>query len=394
MDFKVKWSGKSIDYTEEEINAVVNVMRTADPQTQGKYLNEFESAFSKYIGGQPCFGVTNATHALELIADLTGVKKGDEVIIPSHTYCASAIPFGRTGAKLVWADVDPDTFLVSLDSIKSLVNEKTKVIVVVHLYGMIIPNIEEIVNFAKSKNILVVEDCAQSLGAKLNSKVCGTFGDYGAYSFHGQKNITTLGEGGIITLKDESQAKKIPGIRHNGHAPFLNKIEYWIPAMSNVDLDIEGIWPHNFSLTEAQAALGTVLLGRLDTLTNNRRERAKKFRDAFANFPELKFQKITNDNSHSHHLLVAKFQGKESGKSRDAFLSTLSKKYKVQAIVQYYPLNRYDLFKKMGFGEANCPNADAFFDNMVSFPFHITMSESDFDYMIDSIQKALIELRG
>ncbi|MGJ4733841.1 DegT/DnrJ/EryC1/StrS family aminotransferase [Leptospira levettii] len=394
MDFKVKWSGKSIDYTEEEINAVVNVMRTADPQTQGKYLNEFESTFSKYIGGQPCFGVTNATHALELIADLTGVKKGDEVIIPSHTYCATAIPFGRTGAKLVWADVDPDTFLVSLDSIKSLVNEKTKVIVVVHLYGMIIPNIEEIVNFAKSKNILVVEDCAQSLGAKLNSKVCGTFGDYGAYSFHGQKNITTLGEGGIITLKDESQAKKIPGIRHNGHAPFLNKIEYWIPAMSNVDLDIEGIWPHNFSLTEAQAALGTVLLGRLDTLTNQRRERAKKFREAFANFPELKFQKITNDNSHSHHLLVAKFQGKESGKSRDAFLSTLSKKYKVQAIVQYYPLNRYDLFKKMGFGEANCPNADAFFDNMVSFPFHITMSESDFDYMIDSIQKALIELRG
>ena len=394
MDFKVKWSGKSIDYTEEEINAVVNVMRTADPQTQGKYLNEFESAFSKYIGGQPCFGVTNATHALELIADLTGVKKGDEVIIPSHTYCASAIPFGRTGAKLVWADVDPDTFLVSLDSIKSLVNEKTKVIVVVHLYGMIIPNIEEIVNFAKSKNILVVEDCAQSLGAKLNSKVCGTFGDYGAYSFHGQKNITTLGEGGIITLKDESQAKKIPGIRHNGHAPFLNKIEYWIPAMSNVDLDIDGIWPHNFSLTEAQAALGTVLLGRLDTLTSNRRERAKKFREAFANFPELKFQKITNDNSHSHHLLVAKFNGKEAGKSRDEFLSLLSKKYKVQAIVQYYPLNRYDLFKKMGFGEANCPNADSFFDNMVSFPFHITMSESDFDYMIDSIQKALIELRG
>lgn len=394
MDFKVKWSGKSIEYTQEEINAVVNVMRNGDPQTQGKYLVEFEKVFSDYIGGQTCFGVTNATHALELIADLAGVKSGDEVILPSHTYCASAIPFGRTGAKLVWADIESDTFLISLDSIKALVNEKTKVIVLVHLYGMIIPNIEEIVNFAKSKNIIVVEDCAQSLGAKLNGKVCGTFGDFGAYSFHGQKNITTLGEGGIITLKNEYLAKKIPGIRHNGHAPFLNKKEYWIPAMSNVDLDLDDVWPHNFSLTEAQAALGTVLLKRLDQLTSARRERAKKFRHYLSELPELRFQKISNDESHSHHLLVAKFEGKEYGKSRDEFLSLLSKKYKVQAIVQYYPLNRYDLFKKMGFGEANCPNTDEYFDNMVSFPFHITLPESDFDYMLESIKNAILELRG
>ncbi|WP_061222748.1 DegT/DnrJ/EryC1/StrS family aminotransferase [Leptospira weilii] len=394
MDFKIKWSGRSIDYTQEEIDTVVEVMKTADPQTQGKYLQQFESDFSNYLDGQPCFGVTNATHALELIADLTGLKSGDEVIIPGHTYCASAIPFGRTGATLVWADIDPETFLVSFESIQKLVTNKTKVIVVVHLYGMIIPDISEIAKFAKSKNILLIEDCAQSLGAILNGKSCGTFGDFAAFSFHGQKNITTMGEGGILTLKNTSLSGKVPGLRHNGHAPFLNKTDYWKPAMSNVDLDLDGIWPHNFSLTEVQAALGSVLLKRIALLTKERRKRAQKFINSFNEFEELFFQKQNNSEAHSYHLLVAKYKSVKNGKNRDDLISILSKKFKIQVIVQYYPLYRYDLFKKMGYAKAICPVSDDFFDNMISFPFHIWMSENDFDYMIASVKQALIELRN
>ncbi|EMJ54218.1 DegT/DnrJ/EryC1/StrS aminotransferase family protein [Leptospira interrogans str. UT126] len=394
MDFKIKWSGRSIDYTQEEIDTVVEVMKTADPQTQGKYLQQFESDFSNYLDGQPCFGVTNATHALELIADLTGLKSGDEVIIPGHTYCASAIPFGRTGATLVWADIDPETFLISLESIQKLVTNKTKAIVVVHLYGMIIPDILEIAKFAKSKNILLIEDCAQSLGAVLNGKSCGTFGDFAAFSFHGQKNITTMGEGGILTLKNVSLADKVPGLRHNGHAPFLNKTDYWKPAMSNVDLDLDGIWPHNFSLTEVQAALGSVLLKRIALLTEKRRKRAQKFINSFNEFEELSFQKQNDSKAHSYHLLVAKYKAVKNGKNRDDLISILSKKYKIQVIVQYYPLYRYDLFKKMGYAKAVCPASDDFFDNMISFPFHIWMNENDFDYMIASIKQALIELRS
>lgn len=394
MDFKIKWSGRSIDYTQEEIDTVVEVMKTADPQTQGKYLQQFESDFSNYLDGQPCFGVTNATHALELIADLTGLKSGDEVIIPGHTYCASAIPFGRTGATLVWADIDPETFLISLESIQKLVTNKTKAIVVVHLYGMIIPDILEIAKFAKSKNILLIEDCAQSLGAVLNGKSCGTFGDFAAFSFHGQKNITTMGEGGILTLKNVSLADKVPGLRHNGHAPFLNKTDYWKPAMSNVDLDLDGIWPHNFSLTEVQVALGSVLLKRIALLTEERRKRAQKFINSFNEFEELSFQKQNDSKAHSYHLLVAKYKAVKNGKNRDDLISILSKKYKIQVIVQYYPLYRYDLFKKMGYAKAVCPASDDFFDNMISFPFHIWMNENDFDYMIASIKQALIELRS
>jgi len=393
MELKIKWSGKAIEYTEEEISTVVEVMRNGDPQTQGKYLQQFEADFSNYLLGQPCFGVTNATHALELIADLIDLKPGDEVIIPGHTYCASAIPFARKGAKIIWADLDPDTFLVNADIVKNLITTKTKAIVVVHLYGMIIPDIEKIAEVARDANVRLVEDCAQALGAILNNKPVGTFGDFAAYSFHGQKNITTMGEGGILTLKDKNLVKLIPGLRHNGHAPFQNKTDYWKPAMSNVDLDMEGIWPHNFSLTEAQAALGSVLLKRLDSLTELRRDRANKFRSSLMEFSELKFQKIISQESHSHHLLVARFVGKNS-KNRDDLISLLSKKYGIQVIVQYYPLYRYDLFKKMKQADSDCKEVDSFFDNMISFPFHVWMSDKDFEYMIESVKNAIVELRS
>lgn len=393
MDFKINWSGRAIDYTNEEIAAVVEVMKTGDPQTQGKYLKKFESDFAEFVGSPHCFGVTNCTHALELIADLTRLGPEDEVIIPGHTYCASAIPFGRTGAKLKWADIDPETFLVSLNSIKALTTKKTKAIVVVHLYGKIC-DMSAIAQFAKENGIYLIEDVAQAIGATQNGKRAGSFGDFAAFSFHGQKNVTTMGEGGVLVVKDPQLAKLVPGLRHNGHVSFPNQSRYWIPAMTNIDLDMVGIWPHNFSLTEAQAALGSVLLRRVDSLNKERRKRAIRFQEALQEFPELKFQKEGIEGEHVYHLLPAWYDGTKTGKTRDDLLNLLSTKYAVKAIVQYYPLYRYDLFKKMNLGEARCPQTDFFFDRMVSFPFHLWMSDADFNYLIQSVQSALTELRA
>lgn len=393
MNFKINWSGRSIDYSQEEINAVIEVMKYADPQTQGKYLKQFEADFSSFISSPNAFGVTNCTHALELIADLITLKKGDEVIIPGHTYCATAIPFARTGAVIKWADIDNETFLVSLDSIRNLTTEKTKAIVVVHLYGLMC-DIEAIAKFAKSKNISLIEDCAQSLGAFKNGKSCGTFGDFAAFSFHAQKNITTMGEGGMLIVRDNNLSRLVPGLRHNGHKPFADQKDYWSPAMSNVDLEMENVWPHNFSLSEAQAALGSVLLKRVHQLTEARRKRADIFRKSLSLFGELKFQRIDHPSAHSHHLLVAKYDGRETGKTSHDLIKLLSEGYGIKTIVQYYPLYRYDLFKKMQMDKADCPNTDDFFDNMVSFPFHLWMSDKDFDYLIESTASALTKLRG
>lgn len=391
---RINWSGRGHNYTEDDIAAVVEVMRSGDPLTQGARLKTFEVDFSERVAsGQACFGMTNCAHTLEMAAILSGIGPGDEVILPGHTYCASAIPFARTGAALKWADIEPDTFLVSARTIEPLITERTKAIVVVHLYGMIIPDIEAIAELAKDRGLILVEDCAQSLGATWNGRAGGTFGDFGCYSFHAQKNITTLGEGGMLTVHDPETAKLVSGLRHNGHRPFENQTAYWKPAMADVHTDLDGQWPHNYSLGEAQAALGSSLLKRLPELTEARRARARAFRDAMSLYDELVFQTVAAPEQHSHHLMAARYDPPRSGVSNDDLIRALSEEYGIKVIVQYYPLYRYDLFAKNGFGAADCPETDRFFDNMVSFPAHIEMSDDDFAYMIESTRAVLAKLR-
>ncbi len=202
-----------------------------------------------------------------------------------------------------------------------------------------------------------------------------------------------MGEGGVLVVKDSEKARLVPGLRLNGHASYGDRDHYWKPAMGNVDLDIEGVWPFKFSMTEVQAALGSKLVDRLDTLNKQRCERAENLIRELSQYSELMFQKTEQNRKHGYHLLPARYDGVAFGKCNDDLIELLSNKYGIKAIVQYHPLNRYPLFAKMGFGEANCPNADFFFDNMVSFPFHLWMSEVDFKYMISSIQMALDELR-
>ena len=164
--------------------------------------------------------------------------------------------------------------------------------------------------------------------------------------------------------------------------------------MSNVDLDLKNVWPHNFSLSEAQATLGSVLLKRVHHLTEARRRRADIFRQRLSRFEELRFQRIDHPSAHSHHLLVARYDGSKTGKTNHDLIKLMSEEYGIKTIVQYYPLYRYDLFKKMKLDEADCPNTDQFFDNMISFPFHLWMIDRDFEYLIESTASALTRLRG
>jgi perosamine synthetase len=393
MTYRIDWSGRAIDYTDDEIATIVEVAKTADPLSQGAYLSRFEETIKQYLGVQNAFGVTHAASALELIAVLSRIGPGDEVIIPSHTYCASAIPFGRAGATIIWADIDPETFVISPQDILKKITSKTKMVVVVHLYGLPCDMVQ-IQKACKENSLLLVEDCAQAFGSEYNDKKVGSFGDYSCFSLHGQKNITTLGEGGVLIVKELEKARLVPGLRLNGHSPYGDRDHYWKPAMGNVDLDIEGVWPFKYSMTEVQAALGVKLVGRLDELNSQRCDRGKYFISALSDYPELVFQKNEDDRKSAFHLLPARYDGTAYGKCNDDLIELLSSKYQIKAIVQYYPLNRYPLFVKMGFAEADCPNADFFFDNMVSFPFHLWMSEEDFEYMISSTKLALDELRG
>ena len=390
---KVPWSGRGSMYTDEEIATVVEAMRNADPQTQGRYQLEFERAFAAYTGSAHAFAVTSCTAALELAALLCMLRPGDEVIMPAHTFAASAIPFLRTGAVLVWADIDPRTRVVTAETIAPLVTPRTRAIVVVHLYGLMC-DMDPIVALARQDGLLLVEDAAQAIGARYKGRAAGTIGDFGCFSFHTHKNITTLGEGGMLTIASSRHAELVPGLRHNGMRAYPERPRYWLPAMSDVDFDVDGLWPYNFCLGEVQCALGTKMLERLDRINAERARRAMKFMAAFADYPELEFQHVPPGCGHSWHLLAARYDGRAHQRTRDDFLSTLTYSFGVRAVVQYNPLYRYPMFRKAGFGAADCRETDRFFDNMVSFPFQQWMPEADFDLMISLVKGALDQMRS
>ena len=388
---KIDWPHRGHAYSKQEIDVVVDIMSNPKVQlTQGSSVLKFEKDFMNYLGSENAFSLMSAAHGLDISANLIEIQKGDEVIIPAHTYCATALAYARRGAIIKWADICPDSLTVTLESISKLITSKTKAVVVVHLYGLMCPDIYKISDFLKSKNIFLVEDCAQSLGASFKEKNCGTIGDIGVFSFHSQKNLTTLGEGGMIVVKDQDLAKHVKGLRLNGHAPFTNKEEYWLPAMTNVDEDIPGIWPIKSSMNEAQGAIGSLIIERMDSLTDSRRSLSKFFRTELKNQDELKFQDIHSETAHSHHLLPARCIS--DNWNRDDLIKILYNKFNIKCVIQYYPLNRYDLFKKNGMGNASVPNTDEFYDNMISIPFSLTFSEEENNYLVNSIKESIKEL--
>lgn len=388
MDFKIPFSGVGAKYTDYEKQIVLNAMNSEATFTQGTELLRFEKKFSEFIEVEKAFATSSAAGALELSAMLLNFKEGDEVICPAHTYAASAYPFAKHGAKLVWCDINPETWVVDYDHLIKHVTSKTRAIILVHLYGLPV-ELHEIIKFARSRNIVVIEDCAQAVGASLGGKPVGSFGDLSVFSFQSHKNISTLGEGGMLCTNREDFAAAIPGLRHNGHAPF-NRSDpryYWIPAMSNVDQDIQGIWPVNFCLGEVQSALGAAMIDRVRDINNARKERFYSFANDTIDIKGISIQKIPLGCNSAFHLLPIKLE--PAIYSRDEVIETLAYDFGVQAVVQYYPLNRYPLFAKNGFGVADIPNTDRLFDNMVSLPFHHWMTDSDFEYTKTCFKKAL-----
>jgi perosamine synthetase len=393
-EIKIPWSGRGSTYTEDEIATVVQAMRDADPQTQGRYQTEFEHRFREYSGSPHAFAVSSATAALELSALLCRIGPGDEVVLPAHTFAASAIPFARTGARLVWADIDPHTRVVTAETLRAVVTPRTRVVIVVHLYGLVC-DMDPIMDLAATHNLLVVEDAAQAPGVAYKGRKAGTIGDFGCFSFHTHKNITTLGEGGMLTVKSADHARLVPGLRHNGMRAFEgDRPLYWVPAMGNVDFDVDGLWPYNFCLGEVQCALGTKLLTRLDSINAQRAARARRFIAAFADYPELEFQHTPDGCGHAWHLMAVRYDGAAFGRTRDDFMKALAFGVGVRAVVQYCPLNRYPMFVKAGFGHADCPETDRFFDTMVSLPFQQWMPDDQFETMIALVRQALDTTRG
>jgi len=378
---------------EEEEAVVIEILRNSPTWTQGEEQQAFEREFTQYLGCADSLAVSSCTAALEMAAVLCGLSQEDEVILPAHTFVSSAVPFARAGARLVFADIDPATRLLSAEFVKPCLTEKTRVLVVVHLYGLP-ADMDPLLKVAEEYQLKVVEDVAQAPGAVYKGRKAGAIGDYGCFSFHNQKNISTLGEGGMLTLKNSADSERARKLRWMGHWPFMeNRSRYWVPAMGDLVSGMQGVWPFNFCLSEVQCAVGRRLLKRLDSIDEQRRTQANLVRSLLADIPELSFQHVPEGHVHAYHLLVARYDGAQSQITRDDLIDLLYHDYGIKCIVQYRPLYRSELFQSFGYENTRLPNTDHFFDNMISFPFWSDMPETTLRYMAESIRLAVQKLR-
>ena len=375
MDIKVNFSGRAIKYTEDEIAVVVEAMRNAEPLTQGKHLQAFQKAFGEYIGAEHCFAVMNGVSALELSAQLCNFKPGDEVVIPSHTFTASAYPYAKKGAKLVWADVDPVTHVVNAETIEKCITPRTKAIVVVHLYGYV-ADMPAIMEVAKRHNVLVIEDAAQAIDSYYKGKSLGALGDLGCFSFHDTKNITA-GEGGMLVINNPDFFKRAEILWEKG----TNRSEFFRGEVNKYGWVDTG---SSFLLSELNAALLFSQLEKMEEIQRKRLHIWNIYDESLKKLEEknlLSLQKIpeyATNNAHMFYMVC------NTPEERTQLIEHL-KKDGIHAVFHYLSLHKSKYAQKHHLDEAYLPMSDYYTERLVRLPMFYSMSDEDVNRVVYSI---------
>jgi perosamine synthetase len=287
--------------------------------------------------------------------------------------------------------VDPRTLNLDPASIARTITDRTKAIIVVHLYGQCC-DMDPIMELARQRDILVIEDCAHTAGAEYKGRRAGTLGDIGVFSFHQQKNMVTLGEGGMLTTARHDLYERMLGFRslccrtYDPKGKYLPLDEskqpmgkrYWY-----LDFDDIGF---NFRMTDAQAATGLEQLKKLDQFNARRIEIANMYSEGLRNVPGITTPYISPDMKHVFHIYCV-LVGPEFRLSKEDFMWELYTAKGIKAWSHYMPIHLTTAYRKLGHAEGECPVAEALFQKYVSLPIHPRMTEASINYVIDSIRE-------
>lgn len=328
----------------------------------GKNGIEFEEEFAKFTGTKYCVGLNSGLDALILAFRALDIGEGDEVIVPANTYIASVLGFTENGANPIF--VEPDDFYnLDADKIEANITPNTKAILVVHLYGQA-ANMIKIKEIADKHNLYIIEDCAQSHGAKFGDKTTGAWGDIGCFSFYPTKNIGAFGDSGAIVTDNKEIFEKMKMLRNYG-----SKVKY--------HNEILGV---NSRLDEIQAALLSVKLSHYDELRIERAEIANRYLDGIKN-TKINLPAIRESAEHVWHLFVIRID------NRDSF-----QKYLLERGISsqaHYPIPPHlsDAYKHLGHKSGSYPITEEFSDTVVSLPLYEGMTDEEIDYVIDTINR-------
>ena len=293
-------------YGKEEQDVLMEVLRANAPSC-GPWVKRFEDAFASYCGTKYGLAVTSGTTGLQLSMIAAGVGAGDEVITTPISWIATANAAAVLGAKVVFADVDKRTLNLDPASVAKKITDRTKAILPVHLYGQC-SDMDALNQLARPQKIRVVEDAAHAAGAEYKGKKSGGLGDLAVFSFHQQKNMVTLGEGGLITTNDKGLYERMLSYRslccrtYDPKGKYLPLDESVLPMGKRywyVDFDDVGF---NYRMTDAQAAVGTVQLKKLDSLNARRIEIARKYTEELQGVKGLTLPYTAPENKHVFHV--------------------------------------------------------------------------------------------
>lgn len=369
-------------FDEKEIQ-LVNQCLNSGWVTQGPFVEEFEKMFARRHQVKHALATTSCTAALHLAMLALGVGPGDEVIVPAFTWVTSAHCAEYCGAKVVFADVEPDTFNIDPRALEAAVTPRTKAVVVVHLFGLA-AKMNEILSITRQRGIQIVEDAACAVGTTYSGKPVGCIGDIGCFSFHPRKVITT-GEGGMVTTNHESVALLVKSQRNHGATGLPKDVAdpskpYVMSTFNNLG--------YNLRLSDIQAAVGCAQMGKLDGLLDERSAIALRYTEMLRNIDEIATPFVPDGCGHTYQSYVIRLR--EGGmKRRNAIMDFLASNG-IETRPGTHAVHRLGYYaKRYDIRSEEFPNAVLCEDTTITLPIFPGMTEKDQLFVKDKLIEVL-----
>ncbi|MFD8361538.1 DegT/DnrJ/EryC1/StrS family aminotransferase [Streptomyces hygroscopicus] len=401
-DYRVPYLPYGSTLGSAELEAVAQVIGSGETLSGGAWRTRFEEGFRAYAGTAHAMSVTSGTVALEFAIHLLDLQPGDEVVVTPQTYQATVQPLLQyPEVRVRFCDVEADTLNLDPESLVKLVNDRTRAIIVVH-YGGLPADMDAIMGLAGERGILVIEDSAQALGSSYHGRRPGSLADIGCFSFHSSKNITTLGEGGMLTFHNDDWADRVDRLRGNeADAVFVPRDHRFgtsrapLPGALYPGLaythDCVALLRHgtNATLSEAAAAVGVAQLRSLPAFVAARQAIAGRLREVLCGYPDLVGLPAVPDGVEPSHHLFTFFVREPERLSRDRLIHELDDRG-VQVPIRYFPLHLTPEWRSRGHRYGECPTAERlWFEEQMNLPCHPGLTDKQVDLLCELLADSL-----
>ncbi len=351
------------DSIRDEITPAIQKVLDTTAFVMGPGVLDFEKQYAEYLGVGHVIATSDGTNAIQVVLRALGIGVGDEVIVPAHTFIATAEAVSLVGATPVFADVDANSYLVTAEEVAAKITEKTKAILPVHLYGQAVA-MEPIRTLAREKNIFVVEDAAQAHGTLYNGKRVGGGSTASTWSFYPGKNLGTYGEGGAVATDDDALAERVRLVRDHG-----SKIKYEHEILGG-----------NFRMSGIEGAVLQVKLRHLDAWNEARRTHAARYRELLADVGDISLPSEPTHSTGNYHLFVIQTDRRDE-------LGAFLKERGIHTGIHYpVPVHLQKPYEQLGYGEGAYPITEKLARRILSLPMYAELKDEQVAYVADSVK--------